>query len=136
SLCFSFSLLVPRPSRSTLFPYTTLFRSQDWVLLFPVRILFQLMNYPINPDDLLAILSFLQGQGHLNANNTCYQVDNLFLPTCMFQLINHHGPYRRQQSFSFQQITCSSRYYPRRLDRYYRVLKWSETLLLYPRRIQ
>src|SRR5205814_8803873 len=28
-LLLSFSLMIPRPPRSTLFPYTTLFRSQD-----------------------------------------------------------------------------------------------------------
>src|SRR5215203_2396597 len=28
--CFIFFLMIRRPPRSTLFPYTTLFRSQDW----------------------------------------------------------------------------------------------------------
>src|SRR5256885_4533461 len=38
SICFFFFffLMIRRPPRSTLFPYTTLFRSPEWFLGFPV----------------------------------------------------------------------------------------------------
>src|SRR4030066_893341 len=54
-LCFFlFFLMIRRPPRSTLFPYTTLFRSQRLFLLFQVfglfiRLLFLLLQHSIPP---------------------------------------------------------------------------------------
>src|SRR5688572_31827503 len=36
-MCLLFFLMIRRPPRSTLFPYTTLFRSKDYLLSIPER---------------------------------------------------------------------------------------------------
>src|SRR5437773_6828402 len=44
SLCFLFFLMIPRPPRSTLFPYTTLFRSKHVEVIFTGEKLRQMFN--------------------------------------------------------------------------------------------
>src|SRR5437762_9189267 len=43
SFFFFFFLIIQRPPRSTLFPYTTLFRSDSWLRLMEAK--FELLNY-------------------------------------------------------------------------------------------
>src|SRR5205823_12439869 len=66
---FFFFLMIRRPPRSTLFPYTTLFRSRNWILVANVLGLIGYVLLPTAPPRMFQSLGFIDTLGSMNSLN-------------------------------------------------------------------
>src|SRR3954449_13636594 len=87
---FFFFLMIRRPPRSTLFPYTTLFRSRSWP---PRRLESRSFRFPAAPTGSEEHTSELQSHSHLVCRLLLEKKKTTFnSPTVRIRVVQHGAP--------------------------------------------